>query len=74
LGRAVDLVFIETDKLHRTAVPRNSDYVILWSKFLPHRHRETVLSIIERSRVLEFFGGLDELAERIRTLLFGKTA
>ena len=40
LGYAVDLVCMEADKLHRSSVPRNSDYVILWSKFLPHRHRK----------------------------------
>ncbi len=74
LGCAANLVFIETDKLHRTSVPRSSDYVVLWSKFLPHKHRETIFSVIEPRRVLEFFGGLDELAERIRTLLFGKKA
>lgn len=73
LGYAVDLVCMEADKLHRNSVPRNSDYVILWSKFLPHRHRETILSVLGPHRMLEFFGGLDELAERIRNLAFRTT-
>ena len=68
LGGSVDLICIEADKLHRSSMSRNSDYVILWSKFLPHRHREMVLSALGPQRMLEFFGGLNELAERIRTL------
>ena len=70
LGGSVDLICIEADKLHRSSMSRNSDYVILWSKFLPHRHREMVLSVLGPHRMLEVFGGLDELAERIRNLAF----
>lgn len=65
IGATVDLTCIEVEKLHKDAVPRNADHVILWSKFVSHHHRRIVFDAVEPGRVSEHFAGLTELTEFI---------
>ncbi len=65
LGYLCDLTFIEVEKLRQESVPRNVDHVILWSKFVSHKHREMVFSTTEPRKVSEHFGGIAQLVERV---------
>jgi len=65
VGCLCDLTFIEVEKLHQASVPRNADIVIVWSKFVSHKHREIVLSAVGPARVQEHFGGMVQLVNRI---------
>lgn len=67
-GYIADLIFIETERLDRQSVPRNVDFVIIWSKFVSHQQREIILSVMEPRKVSEHFGGLNQLVNRIEHL------
>jgi len=68
VGHLCDLTFIEVEKLREENVPRSADLVIIWSKFVSHKHRTMVFSVVNGGKVFEHFFGTKELIKKIESV------
>ncbi len=68
VGDLCDLTFVEVEKLREENVPRNADLIILWSKFVSHKHRGMVLSVVGAKKMYEHFFGTKELIKKIESV------
>ena len=68
VGHLCDLTFIEVEKLREENVPRNADLVIIWSKFVSHKHRIMVFSVVNGRKIYEHHFGTKELVKKIENV------
>lgn len=68
VGHLCDLTFIEVEKLREENVPRNADLVVIWSKFVSHKHRTMVYAVVNGRKVYEHFFGTKELIKKIENV------
>ena len=72
VGHLCELTFMEVEKLRTETVPRSADKVIIWAKFVSHKHRTMVMSVVEPHKVFEHFFGIKELVRKIENLCRGE--
>ncbi len=65
VGHLCDLTFYEVEKLREENVPRNVDLIIIWSKFVSHKHRDMVFTAASGRKIDEHFFGTKELIKKI---------
>src|SRR5436305_9177357 len=68
LRGVANVTCIAAEDLSRRKIP-NSDYVVLWSKFISHKHRDLIYDEVERDKIMLHFGGVTQLAETIERLV-----